>query len=255
MSINLNEQFEQLYNENLNKVYRLALALTGNTSDAEEITQEAFFRAFRSFDCFRKESSFFTWIYRITVNVANDYMKERNKTLLQMLTEDFGYGIEDIIDTNPDNNPETELLAKEVTIKCLYCLTEYLPINQRKVFCLAITIGLPHKVVAEILGCSLSTVKTTLYRAKKRWFDYMENRCGLMKKSNPCHCNQWVRFGKEQGWLFQVENPVIQQSIEELVKLRNLRNIYQAIYQETMDEVIVQRIKEGIKNKEWQIIS
>lgn len=59
------------------------------------------------------------------------------------------------------------------------------------------TIGLPHKLVAEILECSLSTVKTTLHRAKKRWFDYMENRCGIMKKLNPCHYRQWVRFGKE----------------------------------------------------------
>ncbi len=78
MSDEQTEFFDRLYRDNQAKVYRLALSLAGNAHDAEDITQEAFFRAFRSYGTFREDSSFFTWIYRIAVNVANDHLKYRN---------------------------------------------------------------------------------------------------------------------------------------------------------------------------------
>ena len=256
----ITELFGQLYHENQTKVYRLALGLTGNANDAEEITQEAFYRAFRFYSNFRKDSTFFTWIYRITINVANDYLKQRKKLPIYALTEDLGYSIEQIIDPNPANDTETELLAREARFKCLHCLIECLPINQRKIFCLAITLGLPHKIVAEILDCSISSAKTTLHRAKKRWVGYMENRCQLIKKSNPCHCNQWVRFGLSQGWISKQDlvNPRPDNTFqvkEEIIKLKTLRDIYQNLYREKIDETFAQRIKVGIKNKEWLIFS
>lgn len=260
MSDKLTELFDRLYCDNQAKVYRLALGLTGNANDAEEITQEAFFRAFRSYHTFREESSFFTWIYRITLNVANDYLKQRAKLRIYELTEDLGYSIEEIIDPNPANDPETELLAREVRFKCLHCLTECLPINHRKVFCLALTVGLPYKIIAEILDCSVSSVKATLHRAKKRIAGYLEERCQLIKKSNPCKCSQWVRRGLQQGWITKqaLVNPrpeITIQAEKEIVILRALRHTYQSLYRETADESLAQRIREGIKNKEWAIFT
>lgn len=260
MSEKITDLFDRLYRNNQAKVYRLALGLTGKPGDAEEITQEAFFRAFRSYHTFREESSFFTWINRITLNVANDYLKQRAKLRIYELTEDLGYSIEEIMDTNPANDPETELLAREVRYRCLHGFTECLPINQRKVFCLAVTIGLPHKLVAEILDCSVGSVKTTLHRAKKRIAGYLEERCQLIKKSNPCHCNQWVRYGLQQGWITKqvLINPrpeIIIKAREEMVELQMLHDIYHSLYRETADESLAQRIRNGIKNQEWAIFS
>lgn len=252
--------FDKLYCDNQAKVYRLALSLTGNAHDAEDITQEAFFRAFRSYDTFREDSSFFTWIYRIAVNVANDHLKYRSKLPIYSLTEDLGYSLEDIIDPNPSNNPETELLGYQARIRCLHALTECLQANERKVFCLAITLGLPHKTIAEILECSVGSVKTTLHRAKKRWFGYMENRCQFIKKSNPCNCKQFVRFGLKQGWISKEVTvnplpPVAVRAREDIGKMKMLRDFYQDIYQDKADESFAQRVREGIKNKEWAIFS
>lgn len=252
--------FDQLYCENQAKVYKLALGLTGNAIDAEDITQEAFFRAFRSYHTFREDSSFFTWIYRITINVANSYLKQRTKMPVQALTEDLGYSIEQIIDPNPANDPETQILAREARYKCLHSLTECLRYNQRIVFCLAVTLGLPHKIVAEILECSISSVKTTLHRAKKRWTGYMENRCQLIKKTNPCNCRQWVRFALEKGWISEqaLANPRPAMNIkagEEIIKLKTMHEIYSGLYHEAADESLAKRIREGIKNKEWAIFS
>lgn len=260
MSDNLTELFDQLYRDNQSMVYKLALGLTGNGHDAEEITQEAFSRAFRSYHTFREECTFFTWIYRITINVSNDYLKQRAKFPVHALTEDLGYSLEEIIDPDPANNPETELLAYQARVKCLHAMTECLPAEQRKVFCLAITLGLPHKLVAEILDCSVNSVKTTLHRAKQRWFGYMEDRCQLIKKSNPCSCKQWVRFSLSQGWiskeaLDKIHPPVAKEAREDISQLRSLRDLYQDLYREDADASFTQRLREGIKNREWTIFS
>lgn len=260
MSAESSAQFDQLYRENQAKVYRLALSLAGNAHDAEDITQEAFSRAFRSYGAFRGDSSFFTWIYRITINVSHDYLKYRTKLPIESLTEDLGYALEEIIDPNPANNPETELLAFQARIRCLHAMTECLPPDQRKVFCLAITLDLPHKQIAEILDCSVGSVKTTLHRAKKRWFGYMENKCQLIRKSNPCNCRQFVRFGLSQGWIsrsapFKASPSIAAQAKKDVINLRFLRDIYRDMYQDKADEAFVERIRCGIRRNEWSILS
>jgi len=252
--------FSRLYDENQPKVYRLALALSGNASDAEEITQEAFLRAYRAFASFRHDSAFFTWIYRITLNVAHDYLKYRDKLPLVTLTEDLGYRLEDIIDTNPANDPETEVLANEARFKCLHCFTECLTPSQRTVFCLAVSLALPQKIVAEIMECSLPSVKTTLYRAKKRIAAFLGERCRLINQANPCHCNQWVRWGRSYGWLSEqhLTNPrplIVVQAAADIAQIQTLRAIYQQLYPENTDQALAQRMKQAIVNKEWVIFS
>jgi RNA polymerase sigma-70 factor (ECF subfamily) len=252
--------FAELYRDNQAKVYRLALGLTGNADDAEEVTQEAFYRAFRAYGDFRRDSSFFTWVYRITVNVASDYMKIRKKLPIYALTEDMGYSLDEIIDPDPAHDPESELLANEARYKCLHCMTECLTLGQRKVFCLAVTLGLPYRLVAEVLDCSPGAVKATLHRAMKRWAGYMENRCQLIKRSNPCNCAQWVRFGLARGWLSKdtlvnPRPPVAAQAREEVVRLRTLRDIYGAMYREEAGTALAERIRRGIANGEWNIFS
>ena len=255
------EEFELLYRENYEKVYNLALGLTGNSGEAEEITQEAFYRALKSFDTFRRDSSFFTWIYRIALNVSSSYMKKKKDYPMQNLESALaktGLVIEDIIDKNPESDPETLYLAKEIRYKCLHSLTECLSGEQRKIFCMVITLGLPQKLVAEILDCSLSKVKTTLFRAKQKWFGYMEDRCSLMKKGNPCNCEQWVRRFVENGWIARDMTAIKRQEVntrvlQEIKDLRGLQGLYQTLYPEMAEKVLAQRMQEGIDKKEWEI--
>lgn len=252
--------FDQLYRDNQAKVYRLALGLAGNAHDAEDITQEAFYRAFRSYHTFREESSFFTWIYRITINVANDYLKHRTKLPIYALTEDQGYSIEDIIDPNPANDPETELLGYQARVRCLHALTECLPIKQRRVFCLAVNLELPHKQIADILECSVGSVKTTLHRAKRRWLGYMEDRCQLIDRSNPCNCKQFVRFGLRQGWisrdvLTHPDYALAERMKEEIGRLQSIQDLYKDLHRDSADESFAQRLREGIMNKEWAVLA
>jgi RNA polymerase sigma-70 factor, ECF subfamily len=259
LSENFTELFDQLYRDNYVKVYRLALGLTHNPNDAEDITQEAFIRAFRSYHTFREASSFFTWIYRITVNVANDYMRQRKKLPVYEIAEKSGCSVEDLADPHPAYGPETKLMINEVMRVCMAAFTECLPVNQRKVFFLTVGLGLSYKLVAEILDCSVSSVKTALYRAKNRLIGYMENRCQLIKKSNPCRCEQWIKRGISQGWITEecITNPLPKITIPDKVKIymRDLREIYKNVYLADNDEVLAKNFKEGFAKKKWATFS
>lgn len=259
MSENITEIFEQLYRDNYAKVYRLALGLTHNSSDAEDITQEAFVRAFRSYHTFREQSSFFTWIYRITVNVANDYMKQRSKLPIYEIAENLGCSVDDLADPHPDYGPETKLMVNEVMRACMIALTECLPVNQRKVFFLTVGLGLPHKTAADILDCSISSIKTMLHRAKNRLVGYMESRCQYIKKSNPCRCEQWIKRGISRGWITKecITNPRPPISIPDKVKIymKDLRHIYKNVYLVDNDEVLAKFFKEGFAKKKWATFS
>lgn len=247
------ELFDQLYRDNYVNVYRLALGLTHNPNDAEDITQEAFIRAFRSYHTFREESSFFTWIYRITVNVANDYMRQRKKLPVYEIAEKLGCSVEDLADPHPAYGPETKLMLNEVMRVCMAAFTECLPVSQRKVFLLTVGLGLPNKLVAEILDCSVGSVKSMLHRAKNRLIGFMESRCQHIKKSNPCCCEQWVKRGISQGWITKecITNPLPKITIPDKVKIymRDLRDIYKNVYLVDDDKVLAKFFKEGFNQK------
>lgn len=263
MSENLPELFDQLYRDNYVNVYRLALGLAnrGSTvadrrSDAEDIAQEAFLRAFRSFHTFREDSSFFTWICRITINVANDYMRQRAKLPIYETLEKLGCSEAALIDPNPANDPETRLLANEVMRVCMLGFTTCLPLHQKKAFFLVIGLDLTYKLAAEILECSVGSLKTTLHQAKKRIVGYMESRCSLRNKSNPCRCcEQWVKVGLSHGVITKecIANPAAKIIIPDKVELymQDVRDIYRSVYRARSDEVLAEMLKEGFAKKKW----
>ncbi|MBI1919609.1 MAG: RNA polymerase sigma factor [Geobacter sp.] len=259
---NFTESFDRYYRDNYVKVYRLAYGLANRNSsvaerdnDAEDITQEAFLRAYRSFRTFRKESSFFTWICRITMNVANDYMRQRSKLRIYETLEELGCSEEELMDPNPANDPETRLLSNEVMRVCMYGFTECLPLKQKKAFLLVVGFELPYTLVAEILECSVGSLKTMLHRAKGSLARYMESRCSLVRKSNPCRCEQWVEACLSHNKITKdcITSPTATIMVPDKVKIymRDLRDIYHNVYGARSDEEMAEVLKEGFEKKRW----
>jgi RNA polymerase sigma-70 factor (ECF subfamily) len=166
------EAFSTLVREYEQQVLRLALHLTGSESDAEDIYQEAFLKAFRYIGNFRFECSFYTWIYRIVTNLCLDQMRRRKTRredravvvnhsgeemdLLAMVSDDRAY-----------SNPAKELDRKLLGTRIQDALEKLTP-RERMVFELKHYQGLRLRVIGEMLDTTEETAKNTLFRATKK---------------------------------------------------------------------------------------
>lgn len=160
--------FQELVERYKRKVYAVALDMTGDHHDAEDISQDVFLKAFRSLPGFQGRASVSTWLYRMTVNTCID--RSRKKAWKAMrpkgaLTDDDihpqAQGRETLSD--PEKELEKALLQQHIR-QALDSLTQ----RERAVFVLRHYHALPLKKIAECLHVSEGTIKSTLFRALKR---------------------------------------------------------------------------------------
>jgi RNA polymerase sigma-70 factor (ECF subfamily) len=160
--------FEQLVHTYDRAVLRLALRLTGSASDAQDIHQEAFLKVYKKLDSFRFECSFGTWIYRIVTNICLDHLRKnraRKKINAIEITDDDL--LNQLSDDRPGNNPEQQLLDRELGRHILKAMQRLTP-RERMVFDLRHFEGLKLQSVSEILNASEGSVKMTFFRATRK---------------------------------------------------------------------------------------
>lgn len=249
-------EFERAYREESSRLLRLALAMTGNPDDASEVVQDAFCRAYAALPSFRGESSWATWLYRVCMNVATDRVRRRRRLPIEIFVEDMGLSEDEIVDSDPGEDPLTLALAEDIRSKCLFCFTECLPRRQRQVFCLSHVMGLAHREIGDILGIESNAVKASLFRARKRLDGYLNDRCEFIRADNPCSCRQWVRFGTERGIVFRPRDEEELRRRAERVKreigvILDMRALYRAAFDASADELFSRRLRDGIAEKRW----
>jgi len=164
--------FEELVRHYDQAVLRLALHLTGSESDAQDIYQEAFLKAYRNVGTFRFECSFYTWIYRIVTNLCLDHLRKRQvrKEDAHVATDSSGEEY-DLLSQVPDAragaNPERDLMRRELGGRINRALDKLTP-RERMVFELKHYQGLKLRTVGEILNTTEETAKNTLFRATQK---------------------------------------------------------------------------------------
>jgi RNA polymerase sigma-70 factor, ECF subfamily len=153
--------YETLYHLHKGRVYSWCLRVTGNPSDAEDLTQEAFLQLFRKISTFRGDSNFTTWLYRMTLNINLMHLRKRrisgvplevSKEYLEQTTASL-------------HSPHCAVLfsVERLSIgRALGCLSEH----QRAVFVLHDIQGLTHGEVARSLGVTIVNSKSYLHRAR-----------------------------------------------------------------------------------------
>jgi len=163
-----NASFELLVIENQTKVYNLALRMVGNAEDAYDMSQEAFIKAYNSLAFFRGESRFSVWLYRLTTNVCLDFLRSQGRkqhgSLTYMNNEDDDKELE-----IPDDrfSPETLAEKKELREAVNHGLMS-LPKEYRAILLLREIDGLSYEEIAEALSLEEGTVKSRIFRARKR---------------------------------------------------------------------------------------
>ena len=164
------EAFMQLVREYEHRVFQLAFNLTRNREDAADLAQETFLQAFRAIKAFRGNSSFYTWLHRIAVNLGLNFLKKHRRTsnYLEDLDslEKKGRGGE-LAEAGGIPSVEDSWLSEELKINLEKALDE-LPPAFRATFFLVVQEGMSHKQAAELLGCSENTVSWRIHEARKR---------------------------------------------------------------------------------------
>ena len=160
--------FEQLVIRHQNLVFSLAYKLTGNREMANDVAQEAFIRAWKAIEKFRGDSTFSTWIYRITVNTAWTLRKKAKKH--NTLNIDDTYE-PIVIDEKKD--PELVAINSDLSSVLINALDK-IPIEQRIIVELKNIEGRSHKEIADYLDISVTAAKVRLHRAHQKLRQILE---------------------------------------------------------------------------------
>lgn len=153
--------FEELYERHNRRVYSLCLRMTGNTAEAEDLTQEAFIQLYRKTGSFRGESAFTTWLHRLTVNQVLMHFRKRG-VRMEQTTEDGETPVQIVRGTeNPNAMPVVDRIALDKAVG-------QLPPGYRTVFILHDVEGHEHEEIARMLGCSVGTSKSQLHKARMK---------------------------------------------------------------------------------------
>jgi RNA polymerase sigma factor (sigma-70 family) len=181
-------------------IYNLALKMTKSVEDAEDLTQEVFIKAITSLSKFEGKSQFRTWLYRITVNHFLNAKKRKSELKIVDFETYF-----DSIDTMPDNelgNQEVNDLTEtieELRISCTAGMLLCLDREQRMIYIIGEMFEIDHNLGSEILGITAGNFRIRLMRARQDLYNWMNERCGLVNKSNPCRCAKKTRAYIEAG--------------------------------------------------------
>ena len=158
--------FEHLYQSHSRRVYALCLRMVGNPPEAEDLTQEAFLQMYRKIQTFRGESSFSTWLHRVTVNIV--LMKLRRKKPAEVSLEENTERDEESPSPRSEFGQVDLRLTGSIDRINLQRAIDRLPPGFKAIFILHDVQGYKHNEIGGILGCSTGNSKSQLHKARMR---------------------------------------------------------------------------------------
>lgn len=158
--------FEELVRRHEDRLFGLALRMTGNRADAFDATQDAFVAAFRRAPSFRGDAAFGTWLYRVAINVTQDLLRKRAR---DVVSEDEG---EDRAATGSIERVEDAAVARVDVARALAALPE----EYREAVVMHDLGGVPYEEIARLTGSPMGTVKSRISRGRRQLAELLEHR-------------------------------------------------------------------------------
>jgi len=167
--------FRELVESRQNLVFNTVIGFLQNTEDAEDVTQDVFVKIFESIGQFKGESALSTWVYRVAVTTALEFLRrKKRKKRFGFLSPILGENNELTVELPDFHHPGVTLDNREKA-SMLFKAIKQLPENQQTAFILNKVEGLSYQEVAEIMKTSLSAVESLLHRAKTNLKDLLKN--------------------------------------------------------------------------------
>jgi RNA polymerase sigma-70 factor (ECF subfamily) len=161
--------FDLLVRKYQHRIAKLVSRYVYDRSEVEDVTQEAFIKAYRAIKGFRGESAFYTWLYRIAINTAKNYLvaQGRRPSIADVETEDaeasdFSAGT----NLRDATTPERQMLADEIG-RAVERVLATLPEDLRTAVTLREIDGLSYEEIAEVMDCPIGTVRSRIFRARE----------------------------------------------------------------------------------------
>jgi RNA polymerase sigma-70 factor, ECF subfamily len=176
------QAFSLLVEKYQRKLARLLSRFIRDPAEVEDVTQEAFIKAYRALPAFRGDSAFYTWLYRIGINTAKNYLMalgRRAPTSTEVEAED-AEGFDEGEQLRDINTPESLLLSSEIA-ETVNATIEKLPEELRKAIQMREIEGMSYEDIAQAMDCPIGTVRSRIFRAREAIAEQLRPLLGTSK--------------------------------------------------------------------------
>lgn len=174
------DAFEELIRDYKKTAYNIALRVLRNVEDAEDASQEALIKVYKSIQNFNMQSSFKSWMYRIVVNTCIDFKRKKNINAVSIDENiDLGGNRDIQIEIADDTNNPDVLIEKNFNSKLINDAVGRLDEDFKTIIVLRDIQGFSYGEISEILSCNLGTVKSRLNRARRSLKEILEKEMNI----------------------------------------------------------------------------
>src|SRR5438128_6813156 len=195
---------EELVGRHQAWIYNIALRMLYHPQDAEDATQEILVKAVTALSSFEGRSSFRTWLYRIAVNHVLNAKRGRLEPA-RLSFNCYAHALDSTPDLDlpdPRSVPvDLRLLVDEARLSCTSGMLLCLDREQRLIYILGEILDVTDAVGAELLEISPENFRQRLARARRDLYNFMNDRCGLVNRANPCRCAKKTRGFIQAGYV------------------------------------------------------
>ncbi|MDW3192479.1 MAG: RNA polymerase sigma factor [Cytophagales bacterium] len=183
-------------------IFNVALNLTADANEAADLMQEVLIKMVTNLSRFERKSQFRTWLYRI---IKNHFLNTKRKGQSSQVIpwEEYAQGLDATRDKELTDtfDIDKELLVEEAKLSCMKAMLLCLTPEQRLVYVLGELFETPSAEAAEVMGVTAANFRKQLSRTREQLYNFMNEKCGLINKTNPCRCARKTTGFIQKGYV------------------------------------------------------
>ena len=223
------QALNKLLQRHNNFIYNIAIKMLASVEDAKDVTQEILIKVMTNLAKYdSQKSQFRTWLYRITFNFILNYKKSNTEKAIVSFQQFFDF-MDDIEDDDSVVDEEAfDPLSEEMKLKCMSGMLMCVPREDRLLYIMGDLFKIDHNLGAEMFDISKENFRKKLSRTRNQLRQWMNNKCGLVNKDNPCRCTKKTKGFIKRG-IVNPENLVWDKEFTKRINAYSEENLQEAL--------------------------